>query len=452
MKYFFTILAILGLTLFLLPLENIEAIPPSPINRVYEYHDVILVGEVTSMVPDYLPSNNLYEIRVIKYLKNTLATDTVTALGVNESNIRIQNVVFEKGDIGMFFLHDQSIREQDPPARYDISRESLIAKEEWFECNLFDKDIPAEHFPFGRGIIRPLFVQDGVSTRDTESLTTGNPITIQQDFVNHNTSPKEIDVHITLEHIDIPGMKPIFNETKRIHIEPCTTYKTVEWEFLPEQPGRYHLTFDTEYRGWGLGFSISENSRTGKSIGEKGYENSLPPLKQFKSGIDVSEIECKTSLVLIQKYDNLPACVTPDTKQELIERGWAKDAMQDNSVTLPFVFEVLKDDTVYDVEYDIMGGMVKDMVYGNDVLNLLVKLDTTDKGILTVSLPRDLIDAKMDYCPPLKDNPPDDLFFVLVNGEEVAYDEILTTPVTRTLQIPFPENTDEIEIIATCLI
>lgn len=52
--------------------------------------------------------------------------------------------------------------------------------------------------------------------------------------------------------------------------------------------------------------------------------DSLSPLKQFEIGILDNEIQCKESLIFITKYDGSPACVTPETKQKLIERGWAK--------------------------------------------------------------------------------------------------------------------------------
>lgn len=50
--------------------------------------------------------------------------------------------------------------------------------------------------------------------------------------------------------------------------------------------------------------------------------NVLSPLKQIKSGISIDEIQCKQNLVLIQKYDGSPACVTPKSAQILYERGW----------------------------------------------------------------------------------------------------------------------------------
>lgn len=57
------------------------------------------------------------------------------------------------------------------------------------------------------------------------------------------------------------------------------------------------------------------------------------PLKQFKSGSSFNEIQCKENLVLIQKYDNSPACVMPQTKIKLIERGWAINPIDPNRNT-----------------------------------------------------------------------------------------------------------------------
>jgi hypothetical protein len=51
----------------------------------------------------------------------------------------------------------------------------------------------------------------------------------------------------------------------------------------------------------------------------------LSPLKQIKSGITIDEIQCKDGLVqVIKNSDNSPGCVTLQTKQKLIERGWAE--------------------------------------------------------------------------------------------------------------------------------
>lgn len=51
------------------------------------------------------------------------------------------------------------------------------------------------------------------------------------------------------------------------------------------------------------------------------------PLKQFKSGISVNNIICRDNLELIIKESGFdsPACVKPETKQKLTERGWAQN-------------------------------------------------------------------------------------------------------------------------------
>jgi hypothetical protein len=64
--------------------------------------------------------------------------------------------------------------------------------------------------------------------------------------------------------------------------------------------------------------------------------SNLPPLKQFKSGISLDEIECKDDLVLIQKYDGSPSCVTEYAISKLIDRGWAKSSKNPLHIIIPY--------------------------------------------------------------------------------------------------------------------
>ena len=58
------------------------------------------------------------------------------------------------------------------------------------------------------------------------------------------------------------------------------------------------------------------------------------PLKQITAGIDIDKIQCKEGLHLLMKTSNeSPVCVTPATKVELIERGWARDLTGKNTLT-----------------------------------------------------------------------------------------------------------------------
>ena len=55
----------------------------------------------------------------------------------------------------------------------------------------------------------------------------------------------------------------------------------------------------------------------------------LPPLKQSKDGREIGMVNCKPALVLIIKNsDGSPACVKPETKIRLFERGWATDPIR----------------------------------------------------------------------------------------------------------------------------
>jgi hypothetical protein len=49
----------------------------------------------------------------------------------------------------------------------------------------------------------------------------------------------------------------------------------------------------------------------------------FPPLKQVKAGVPIQDIQCKEELFLLYKAKTLsPACVSGDSKGELLLRGW----------------------------------------------------------------------------------------------------------------------------------
>jgi len=139
----------------------------------------------------------------------------------------------------------------------------------------------------------------------------------------------------------------------------------------------------------------------------------------------------------------LPEGMTPEKLQECVNVILEKRLL---------IFKVVKDDFTFDVPYAIKGGMVKDMVFSNKTNSLFLTIDVDHQGSLEIAIPRDLLDAKLDYCPPIHENPYDDRFFVLLDGEEILYDEISTTYKNRTLQIIFDVESEKIEIIAACLI
>ncbi|MEM3064354.1 MAG: PEFG-CTERM sorting domain-containing protein [Candidatus Nitrosotenuis sp.] len=100
------------------------------------------------------------------------------------------------------------------------------------------------------------------------------------------------------------------------------------------------------------------------------------------------------------------------------------------------------------VNYSIKGGRVISITPSIPDKSLIIQIETTSDGELTVTLPRGLIDARLG---PDGQSGEDDMFVVLVDGAEVDFDET-TTSSDRTLTIPFEDGATEIEIIGTFVI
>jgi predicted secreted protein with PEFG-CTERM motif len=101
------------------------------------------------------------------------------------------------------------------------------------------------------------------------------------------------------------------------------------------------------------------------------------------------------------------------------------------------------DRTNFVLSYKITGGSVLSVTPDDEAKSLVIAIKTTSDGQLTITLPRALIDAKT--------NGEDDDFFVLIDGEEVEFEETTTT-TDRTLTINFPDGAEEIEIIGSFVV
>jgi len=116
--------------------------------------------------------------------------------------------------------------------------------------------------------------------------------------------------------------------------------------------------------------------------------------------------------------------------------------IENKTEIMPTKFVMNVDDKEIILNYNITeGGNILDIYPESD--SLIVKMNTSEQGILSINLPREIIDVKIGNI--------DDYFYVLVDEEEVDFDEI-TTPTDRTISVGFSENTDEIEIIGTFVI
>jgi predicted secreted protein with PEFG-CTERM motif len=96
------------------------------------------------------------------------------------------------------------------------------------------------------------------------------------------------------------------------------------------------------------------------------------------------------------------------------------------------------------VRYEITGGKLLSIMTDVDVKSLIILIEATDDGSLTITIPRSVLDA-------LLGDGSDDGFFVLVDDEEVDFDET-TTATDRTLTIEFYAGSEVIEIIGSFVI
>ena len=95
------------------------------------------------------------------------------------------------------------------------------------------------------------------------------------------------------------------------------------------------------------------------------------------------------------------------------------------------------------IGYTITGGKLLGIMPDVDANSLIIRIEATDDGSITLTIPRSVLDATI--------NGEDDDFFVLIDGEEVDFDET-TTSTDRILTIEFPAGAEEIEIIGTFVI
>ena len=94
-----------------------------------------------------------------------------------------------------------------------------------------------------------------------------------------------------------------------------------------------------------------------------------------------------------------------------------------------------------DFDYNIRGGEVLNFEIDSDNASLLISIDARARGELIITLPRSIIDAKVDS---------EDIDFdVFIRGMQlVSYDETIT-PYDRTITIPFKRSNDEMSIVGT---
>ncbi len=99
----------------------------------------------------------------------------------------------------------------------------------------------------------------------------------------------------------------------------------------------------------------------------------------------------------------------------------------------------------FSVNYTITGGSVNSMTIDSQSISLIVSINSTSDGSITLQIPRTLVDAKTS-------SGQDDSFIILIDGAEVKPQSESANGDYRTLTIPFLQGDQDIEIIGTQIV
>ena len=133
--------------------------------------------------------------------------------------------------------------------------------------------------------------------------------------------------------------------------------------------------------------------------------------------------------------------VSENISDAIVEDAIVEDAIIQDSIITATTITV--QDSIDLILYEITNAKLINAIPDMDAISLLVYIETTDDGSITLTIPRTILDASI--------NDGDDEFFVLVDGEEVDFEEIKTS-ADRTITIEFLAGTEQIEIIGTFVI
>jgi len=137
------------------------------------------------------------------------------------------------------------------------------------------------------------------------------------------------------------------------------------------------------------------------------------------------------------KYNNMKADTTFDFDSGIIRETpsiTTGASVEEENIS------VVVDGEIFSVNYSIENGIVTAAYIDIETKSLIIVIDSSDDGVITLTLPNSLITSD-EYG-----------YFILLDGEEANnYDESSTSSST-TLIIPFGAGTEQIEIIGSWVV
>lgn len=300
MKYFtaLVLVGVVGLAVSIGFIPNSYAITLGMSSeKILETQEIVLLGHVDSVKTE--EDKTKYSIHVLEYVKSPdefEKKDNIDAIGCAEGK-RGGCTTFENGQEILFVLEQNGVLQ--------VSELSFVAP----NPNCTVSDFFSLH--------DAMYGMETSQGNQTKLFFTGKPIDIT--FYAHNRQLDASPYSATVEFFKAHN-QTVFSKTFEGKFEECIPNVMLNTTFTPMDMGRYGKRYATSYEGgeesWG--FSI--------------IDEGAAPLKQNNSGINSNHILCNEGLVLVQKYDNTPACVKLLSISKLIKRGWTETEFDKNKM------------------------------------------------------------------------------------------------------------------------
>lgn len=278
--------------------------------------DYVVVGKILSFKEIPAKQETEYLVQVDEMLK-PLPTHgggfhgnmTVVAQGTRNPTgilpMHEDTKFFDMGDSALLFLDFIEIGKTEfDKGRFEVSLYSFTTKG---NCT-------------GSQLLQQMYGPAGLSisqNNQSKHLYTNKPVDVTFYVYNPDLISEKKDFEF---QVFTPNGK--LSEKRQVQLQECKRSAKVSWSFVPTIPGKYT-------------FSAVIGNREGGSESYGGiliedYVDS--PLKQYKRE-SRDDIKCQIGLDILRKATSgFPACVKPQTKTELIKRGWGSETWPFNSV------------------------------------------------------------------------------------------------------------------------
>jgi len=272
---------------------NQSSLFPNAISAPFSQSNSVAIGTIIQK-ENAGEKSIVYSVNVDFYLKNYQPFDLLTATLNNTPELQTfpdvlyyNSPVFNEGDLVFIYLTKND-------GHYEILPESFA----------LDKHEARGPPPT---ILLTKSPSEDVFTQGEKIIVSGE--VRKMELVKAAREGKQLDVKLIL-HKPYDENDVVFSGLIDVDADGSYSY-SLDTSNIP--PGEHELVVNYGPQSTGGTIIINFNSKY------------WTPLKQFKSGIPIDEIQCKESLILVTKNNGSPACVKEKTIPKLIEREWTMD-------------------------------------------------------------------------------------------------------------------------------